>query len=444
MRPFGLGLLAALVVAVMAPAAAMAAPAAPKPTTIDANARKAGMAEAPPLVQAAGLNCQVTDARLVGKAPADKKTGSLGSSLYEVACGQGGMGYLIQTTATGAPNVFSCLEANNPADPTTKPPNPCILPANADPKAVIAPLLAKAKITCPVDKLRGIGQTKTNTLFEVECVGGSGYIVTASAPLDVSKDATASNCLAYDAAQGNIKCILAEPAARLAVVDNYAKLANNGCTVKDKRFVGLFTDGTEGYEVSCADGKGYIYKVNAQGQIAQTLDCAKVPGGTCTLTDTRAAQAEQAGLYTRLAKNSGSNCTVEKYAIFPARGAEEVVEMVCTGGNGAIGMFPATGKGKVLDCGHALLAGYKCTLGKADYTAITDDLKKFDKKDCTVSQVGQPLKTQAGTMKLEVACSDGLVGYMIEYNDPSTPKEVVGCRFAGNCTLPTNKGPAKG
>ena len=440
MRPFGLGLLAALMVALAAPAAALAAPAPAKApeVKIDPAQRKKGMADTPALVQAAGLNCQVSDARFIGAAPPDKKTGSLGSSLYEVACGQGGMGYLLQTTATGAPNTFSCIEANNPADPASKPANPCVLPANQDSRALVAPFLTKAKVDCPVDKVRGIGQTKSNTLLEVACANGAGYILTASAPLDASKDVTANNCLAYDASQGNIKCILADPATRLAVVDTYAKQGTTPCTVKDKRYVGTFTDGTEGFEVSCSDGKGLIYKVTA-GKVAQTLNCTQVSPGTCTLTDTRAALAEQAGLYTKLAKNSGSSCNVEKYAVFPAKGAEEVVELVCTGGNGAIGMFPATGKGRVLDCGHALLAGYKCTLGKADYSPLTDDLKKFDKKDCQVSQVGAPLKAADGSMKLEVACSDGLPGYMITYTDPGTPKEAVGCTFAGNCTLPSNK-----
>jgi hypothetical protein len=429
-------------VALAAPAAyaqrAPAAPAKAPEAKIDAATRKKGMADTPALVQAAGLNCQVSDARFIGAAPPDKKTGSLGSSLYEVACGQGAMGYLVQTNAAGgAPNTFSCIEANNPADPATKPANPCMLPSNVDSKALVAPFLTKAKINCPVDKVRGIGQTKSNTLLEVSCTNGSGYIVTASAPLDAGKDVTANNCLAYDASPGNIKCILAEPGTRLAVVDTYAKSGTIPCTVKDKRYVGQFTDGTEGFEVACSDGKGLIYKVT-NGAVAQTLDCTKVSPGTCTLTDTRAALAEQAGLYTKLAKNAGSGCAVEKYAVFPQRGPEEVVELVCTGGNGAIGIFPATGKGKVLDCGHALLAGYKCSLGKADYAPLTDDLKKFDKKDCTVSAVGQPLKAPDGSMKLEVACADGLPGYMITYTD-GAPKEAVGCTFAGNCTLPTNK-----
>lgn len=438
MRPMRLGLLAALIVAVMAPAAAMAAPAAKAPT-VDAGLRKQGMADAPALVQAAGANCQVSDARFIGKSPPDKKTGSLGSSLYEVACSQG-MGFLVQTSAAGgAPSLFSCLEANYPADPTKPAANPCILPANLDPVASLTPLLAKAKINCTPEKARGIGQTKTSTLIEVSCPGGAGYILIASAPLDLTKDATSTNCLAYDAADGNVKCILNTPAARTAVIDKFAQAANNGCAVKDRRFVGVFTDGTEGYEVSCNDGKGYIYKVNAKGAVAETLDCAKVPGGTCTLTDTRAATAEQAGLYSKLAKSAGSNCSVTRYAVFPQQGDREVVELVCSDGAGAIGLFPATGKGTVLDCGHALLAGYKCTLGKTDFAGLTADLRKFDKKECTVSGVGTPLKSADGTMRLEVACTDGLPGYMLQFTDPQTPKDAVACSIAGNCVLPTNK-----
>ncbi len=439
MRPMRLGWLAALVVAVMAPAMALAAPAA-KPPTVTPESLKAGMAEAPALVQAAGVSCQVSAARLIGKAPPDKKTGSLGSSLYEVACGQGGMGYLVQTGLPGAPpSLFSCVEANYPADPTKPPVNPCVLPGNLDPKPALAPVLAKAKVNCNPDKVRGIGQTKTNTIIEVSCPSGVGYIVTASAPFDSAKDANATNCLAYDAQDGNVKCILNPPATRLAIVDGFAKAANNGCTVKDKRFVGMFQDGTEGYEVSCADGKGYIYKVDSKGAVAQTLDCAKVGGDTCKLTDSRAASAEQAGLYTKLAKAAGSNCTVSRYAVFPTNGDKEVVELVCSDENGAIGIFPAAGKGVVLDCGHALLAGYKCSLGKVDYAGLTADLRKLDKKECTVSSTAAPLKAPDGTIRLEVACSDGLPGYIINFSDPSTAKEAIACTFAGSCTLPTNK-----
>ena len=96
MRPIGLGLIAALIVAMMAPATAMAAPAKAPVPAVSAEQRKEGMKDAPAIVAAANLPCQVSDARLAGKAPADKKTGSLGASVYEVACGPGSIWFLIE------------------------------------------------------------------------------------------------------------------------------------------------------------------------------------------------------------------------------------------------------------------------------------------------------------------------------------------------------------
>ncbi|MBS0334987.1 MAG: hypothetical protein JSS35_19630 [Proteobacteria bacterium] len=436
MRPMRLGLLAALFIAVMAPVTAMAAPA--KVPTVDAGQRKQGMAEAPAIVQAANIPCQVADARLAGKGAKDPKTG-VTPTVYEVACGPGTIGFLIQTNGANPPNVFSCLIANYPADGNPNPTNGCILPGNLDMKPAIAALAQKAKMPCEPEKVRGIGQTASNTIIEAACPNGSGYIITASVPLDVTKDAQALNCLAYDAANANVKCTLGTPAARTAIADSFAAKATPPCTVKERRFVGLLTDGTEGYEYACSDGKGIIVKVDTKGAVTQTLNCANVPAGSCTLTDSRAATAEQAGLYTKLAKQAGSNCEVQRYAVFPQQGDKEVVELVCGDGGGAIGMFPASGKGTVYDCGHALLQGYRCTLGKTDFGPITADLRKLGKQECTVSATAPPLKAPDGTIRLEVACSDGLPGYIISYSNPETPKDAVACTFAGSCTLPTNK-----
>jgi hypothetical protein len=425
-------LVAALVAVVMAPAMAYAA--AP---SVSSDARKAGMADAPALVQAAGLPCQVSDARLAGKSAPDKKTGSLGSTVYEVACGPNSIGFLLQTTATGAPQAFSCIGSNYPAD-LSKPTAPCILPANVDLIPAIDALAAKNNAPCAPTKVRAIGQTSQNTLFEVACADGHDFVMSGSVPLDTAKPVTIINCLQTETS-ASAKCVFTDAATRQAAVDKYATTADPSCQVKDRRYIGPLADGTDGFEFACQSGKGFILKVKSNGSIAENLDCAKLAGGGCTLTDTRAATAEQAGLYTRLAKEAGSNCTVSKYAVFPAQGDKETVELVCADGNGAIGIFPATGKGVVLDCGHALIAGFKCTLGKVDYTGLTNDLRKFDKKECTVSSTGQPLKAPDGTIRLEVACSDGLPGYMIQFTDAQTPKEVTACSFAGNCVLPTNK-----
>jgi hypothetical protein len=259
----------------------------------------------------------------------------------------------------------------------------------------------------------------------------------------VSKPIQAQNCLNFDDGEGNIKCALTDKASRLTVVDRYATESKSGCAVKDRRFVGASTDGSNFFEASCQDGKGYIFKI-ANGAVTQTYECAKAQGilGGCQLTDARQAATEQAALYTRLAKNSGSTCDVDRYAVFPARGSEEVVELVCKTGEGGVGIFPASGKGQVLDCGHALVAGYKCGLSKGESgnAALTADLRKFDQKTCVVSNSRLAAKTTKGTTLLEVACADGYKGYMIEYNTtPSvTAIGAVGCAFAGGCKLPGN------
>lgn len=441
MRPKFIGLALALLVGAMAPAAAVVSAPKEAPKVTDAQ-RKQGMAEAPAIVQAAGLGCQVSDARFVGKMAGDKKKGTGDQSFYEVACGQGAMGYILEATAGAAPTVFSCIEADTSADPSKPPSLPCILPGNADPKAVLAPALAKVGAQCTPTQARGIGQTKTQTFMEVACQEGAGYIVIGSAPFDAAKPVQAQNCLNYDDAGGNIKCALSDKAARLAVVDKLSAAAKNNCAVKDRRFVGTSKDGADFYEASCADGKGYIYKATGT-TLAQAWDCghASTILGGCQLTDAREAATAEAALYTKLAKNAGSDCQVTRYADFPARpDGKEAVELVCSTGASVIGIFPASGKGEVYDCGHALVAGYKCSLGKADYAALTADLQKYNAKSCTVSDARPAAKTTKGTVLLEVACADGLPGYMVEYQpSPVSAVGATGCRFAGNCTLKGNK-----
>lgn len=434
--PKALGLAMALAATLIIPAAAISQ--AKKPAGIPEAARKAGMAQAPAVVQAAGLNCQVSDARLIGEDKKNKK------SYYEVACAAGSMGYLLEKPAEGAPTAFTCLEANYPAD-GSKPNTPCALPGNENPVAALQPLLQGAGVQCVPEKARGVGQTKTSTYLEVGCQGGTGFIVVASAPYDQAKPAQAQNCLMYDASESNIKCTLADAASRLAVVDKYVAEANNGCTVKDRRFVGMSKDNSTFYEASCQDNKGYIYKVAAAGTLSETYDCAKATNilGGCTLTDARQAQSEQAGLYTKLAAGAGTPCDVERYALFPSKNPrEEVVEMVCKGGSGAIGIFPAGSKGQVVDCGRAPVVGYKCSLG-ADkgLKSLTADLKKYNYNSCEVSDTRVVGKTEKGTTYVEVACADKLKGYVIEYQSTPTLTAInaIGCAFAGSCTLPTNK-----
>ena len=303
MKPIGWGVALALFAAVLAPVAVICAP---KGGDVSEAQRKQGMSEAPAVVQAAGLPCQVSDARFIGKG-ADPKT-HVANSYYEVACGQN-MGYVLQSPAGGTPTAFSCIEVQPPAGQAPKQGAlSCVLPGNSDPKAQLAPAIAKSGVQCTPTAARSLGASKTNTYIEVACQGGAGYIMIASAPFDASKPIEAQNCLNFDETQGNVKCTLTDRATRLAAVDRYVQSANNGCVVKDRRFVGSATDGSDFFEASCQDGKGYMFKIS-HGALAQTIGCAEAQGimGGCTLTDARQAASDQAALYTKLAKSSGSD-----------------------------------------------------------------------------------------------------------------------------------------
>ncbi|WP_293900792.1 hypothetical protein [Phenylobacterium sp.] len=428
----------AMLAILMVPASAMAKDKPPAPA-VSAEARKAGMAKAPAVVTAAGLPCQVSDARLIGE---DKKAKQ---SYYEVACGAGMMGYVLQAPEAGTPTAYSCIEANTPPAPGQPASAPCLLSGNAEPKALLGPMMKASGVDCVPTQARGIGQTKANTYMEVVCQSGAGYILLGSVPFDSAKPLQAQNCLMYDDAETNIKCNLSDKATRLALIDKIAVAANNGCAVKDRRFVGMSKDGSTYYEASCQDGKGYIYKADNTGALKESYECAKATQilGGCELTDARAALTEQAGLYTKLAKAAGGSCDVDKYALFPPKPGEEDVELVCKDGSGAIGVFKSGGKGSmVLDCGHAPVAGFKCSMSKdGGLGALTADLKKF-KADttCVVSNSRLVGKTDKGTTYVEVACADKLKGYMVEYQSQPTvsPIAVTGCALAGGCKLPGN------
>lgn len=439
MRPIAIGLAAVLAAAAFAPAAISQSK---KGEEISEKSRSQGMAEAPAVAQAAGVACQVTDARFIGKV-SDKKAKTT-TNYYEVDCDKG-LGFIVQAPEGAKPSVFTCVEANAPG-PDGKPSSlSCQLPGNADPKSDMAPLLAAAKVQCTPEQVRGIGQTATNTFFEVQCQGsGQGYVLKTSAPADPAKPAEATDCLLYDDAETNIKCTLRDKAARMAVVDTYVAAANNGCAVKDKRYVGQSQSGSTFFEAACQDGKGYIYKVDA-GQLTQTYECAKAATimGGCTLTDAKVAMSEQNGLYTRLAKSANFDCEVSKYAPFPSPPGKEVVELACANRpDGGVGVFGGPGvKPQVIDCARAPIAGYRCSFSKPEtaYKLVTADLKKHGKNECDVSATRLIGKTAKGTTFLEVACSDGLKGYVIEYQaEPLNAVGVIGCAFTKDCKLPGN------
>ncbi len=443
MKPLGVGLAVALMLASVVPAVASAAP-------ITKEQRQKGMAAAPGLVSAGGLDCQVADARLVGEGT-DIKTKQK-SQVYELAC-TGNEGLLVQQTAGGAPTTFTCVQVAEPL-PDGKPnPTQCALPGNSDPKTGLAPYIAKANVVCTPDKVRALGQSATEVVFELACKEpNGGYILQISAPPRLDKPVLMSPCAAMSAT-GSIKCTLTDRATQLAVVDKLVAQSGKSCIVKDRAYVGATTTGKTFFEVACQDGKGYILEQAAGGGFSRAVNCADADSiaGGCKLTDARASQTEQAGLYTSLANKAGFACDVSRYAPLPGSadtGSMEVVELACSNRpDGAIAMFGASASqpSVIYNCIQSELFGYRCSLTKAAaaYPKLTADLKALGKSSCDVSNARTVGVTADKHAYVEVGCSDGLPGYMIEYTlSPIRPTTPIVCAEAkgisGGCTLPGN------
>ncbi len=451
MRKIGISLVLAFTLAAFspltgwAPAMAAAKPAVPE---VSKETRAKGMAAVPAIIQAAGLDCKLADARQIGES-VDPKT-KVKTTFYEAAC-TGNEGVVVAAGAVGeAPQVFTCLETSVPA-PDGKPNSlMCVLPGNADPKAGLLPYIAKSGKPCTPDKVRALGHSPTNTLFELACHEGPGYILSTSAPPRLDKEVTMNPCILYDPA-GTVKCELTDRASQLAVVDTLLKASGKPCAIKDRAFVGAAKSGANYFEVSCQDGKGFVLEQAANGAFTRAIDCAQADflNGGCRLTDARQAKTEQAGLYTQLAQKAGFPCTVSGYAPFGVSlPGKEVVELACSNRpDGGIGVFATTsgGASKVYDCAHSELKSFRCSLTKAAaaYPKLTAELKTLGKATCVVSNARTVGVTSDQKGFIEVACADGLQGYFVEFEiEAMTPKAAIVCSEAkgisGGCTLPGN------
>jgi hypothetical protein len=369
---------------------------------------------------------------------------------FEVAC-QEGMGYvvMVKEKAGAAPLTFDCLAAAEPGKDGKPNPMACKLPANANPSQGLNPVLQKAGTACQVDKARWMGQTKDQTIYEALCKSGQDLLVLA--PLAASGPApVVDTCLSLANGGGSLKCTLSTDAAQLALVDPLVASSSKACTLKDKRYV-LSTNTDYYYEVACADGKGFMMKVDKTGKVGQTIDCAEANyiGGGCTMTDARKAQTEEASLFSSLAKKAGFDCQVSSYESFPqSDSSRDVIEMQCSNRpDGAVGIFPGSGTPQVFDCLRAQAHGFKCSKTSTDalFPKLTSQLKARGRGSCTVSGA-RPLGTRSSTSDfVEVACADGGPGWVIEYPfDGQTPSNLYNCVQAKSltgeaCQLPTNQ-----
>ena len=412
--------------------------------TIDKDQRARGLKEAPAAVQNAGVACTVTDGYYLGestqKTPAGKE---YKASIIEAACKEG-LGYMIVTGPPGEKaTAYDCLATQDNASLA------CRLPANADPKQGLAPLLAAAGDPCTVKEARYVGSSPSGqTFYEVACQEGDGYV------LQTTTGAAPKGTACLETADTNLACKLTTKSASIAPIARLAAQSGKPCQVSDARFVGASaTTGERYYEVACGAQPGFVIETDAKGAFKVAVNCGAASGigGGCKMTDSTQAQTQEAGTYTGLAKAGGFNCDVTKYRVIGmlAQPKSEVVELACSNRpDGTVALFPdqAGAKAKFVDCIRGAQYGAN---GACELTSLTPIYAKYSaalaargRSSCKVTGARWLGHSPENTDYIETACADGNPGWVIEFTPSDSVKTLLSCgqaKSAGlSCKLPTN------
>jgi hypothetical protein len=426
MKFLRIGFVAALALALTGPAFA----ADPAPPKLDPKMHEQGMKEAPAVLQAAGVDCALSDAYFMGNGENTVAGKKVKTSIYEAACGAG-MGYLLISTPGGDAQNFDCLTMKETADKAIaakqKPGVTCMLPGNADPKQGLKPLLTKAGVDCPsVTNARwlGVSPSEKVTVYETACSSGSGYLLTA--PMAGStKPLSAVDCIKSGAM--GMECTLTTKEQQAQGIIKLSDAAGKpACKPTKARWV--VTDpanNTEYYEVGCGDGTtGFMFTTDAKGGFKSLIECIRATriAGGCTLSQADSGQTAENATYNKLAKQIGYDCAVNKYQSYGAEsgGPREIVELAC--GNhpeGAFAMVP-TGNGQTgeyFNCVRALGRGLTCHLSPmtATYALISKQIAGRGKTTCDVTNGRGIGKDPKGSEFIEVVCGNG-PNLVLEYS----------------------------
>jgi hypothetical protein len=420
MRFLRLGFIAAMAMALCGQQA-LAADAPPAAFKMDPKIHEQSMKDAPPLVLAAGLDCQISDAYLLGVSDEKVAGKTYKSSFYELACGQGNLGYIFKSSPGQDNMFFDCLSLKNAAEKAIeakqKPGNTCNLPANANPAAGLQPLLVKSGVNCPgVTAAKWMGASPADKLnvYEAACSDGVGYLLTVPAP-GSTKTLQVADCAKSDLI--GVKCELtSQDAITKHIIALSAGAKNADCKPTKARWV--VTDpgrGDDFYEVGCADGtNAYMFQTDSKGAFKAEIPCVRATriAGGCTYMNVNTGSTAEAGTYTKLAKQIGyTDCpNVVKYQSYGAEngGPREIVELACSTTEGGYAMVPtgAGQTGEYFNCVRAVGRGLTCHLTpiEATYAKISKQIAARGKTTCAVSN-GRPIgKDDKGQEYVEVAC----------------------------------------
>ena len=431
MKFLRIGFIAALALALHGQAIAATAPAAPAAVKIDQKMRDQGMKEAPAVIQQAAVDCTVSDAYLMGNGEATVDGKKVKTSIYEVACGTG-MGYVVQSTPGGTPQSYDCLTMKDSADKAIaakqKPGPVCNLPANADPKQGLVPLLTKAGVNCgTISAARWMGSSPAEkiSLYETICSNGGGYVLME--PLAGStKPLTAVDCV--KAPSLGVECELTSKDQIAAGIIKTAAGANKPTCMPNKaRWV--VTDPSnknDYYEVGCADGKtGFMFIADEKGAFKSVVECVRATriADGCTLSNVDAGQTSDSATYAKLAKQAGYDCNVNKYQSYGTEnnGPREIAELACADHPEGAYILAPTGTGQTgeyFNCVRALGRGLTCHLTPiaATYAKISSQIAARGKTTCAVDG-GRAIGRDAakGSDFIEVTCG-AAPGLVLEYS----------------------------
>ncbi|HYD29023.1 hypothetical protein [Brevundimonas sp.] len=250
-------------------------PAAPTP--------EENKAAAQALLTAAGVNCQVSEAAVLGVTAEQHTT-------YEATCASG-PGYL--AVGSTPPQTFNCLElagqaeTNRLRDPAADVGQQCTLPANQNIVPIIAAYAREAGIDCTVDRGAAIGRLEGRLVYEVGCTDADGYQI-EQAPTGWVKNPCWARTLdnaacRYTTPEENLKAWKAVLAGTEAAT----------CDVQQARKVGIDAQGLQVYEVKCGAGDGYFARIGETFTAQRVHACATAAhiAGGCTLTTAAPAAA---------------------------------------------------------------------------------------------------------------------------------------------------------
>lgn len=424
MRFFRLGIIAAMAMALCGQQALAADKPAPAPK-MDPKIHEQSMKDAPPLVLAAGLKCDVTDAYLLGANDEKANGKTFKSSFYELACGQGGLGYIFKSSQNGDPGFFDCISLQMAADKAIaakqKPGNTCgMLPANADPKSGLMPLLAQANAPCPaVTKANWLGASPTDkvNIYEAACSSGPGYLITVPAPgstktLDVTPCAKSE--LLGVMCELTTKDDIAKSIIAMSAAANRPACAPN----KARWVVSDQTTGVDFWEVGCGDGAtAYMFQTDSTGAFKAAIDCIRATriAGGCTYMNVNTGETAENATYTKLAKQIGYDAcpAVSKYQSYGLEtgGQRQIVELACSPTEGGFAIVPtgAGQTGEYFNCVRASGRGLACHLTpmEATYAKISQQIAARGKVTCQVSNGRAIGKDAQGVDYIEVLCASG-------------------------------------